>query len=196
MDLTVIAPPDPAALPVALLRAQLRLGTGFADDTTQDGELAGYLAAAAAAVEARCGQALLTRILCLRVGAWRWPEAQALPLAPVAALAGLVLRDAAGGAVPVDPARTRLKPDRHRPQLVAVGGLLPRIPLGGRAEITFTAGFGPAWADAPADLARAVLLLAADHYHARTGVRADPPAPVAVLLAPWAPMRLSAGGRG
>lgn len=194
MDLTVITPPDPAALPVAALRAQLRLGTGFADTASQDGELAGFLAAAIATIEARTGKALLTRGLRLSVPAWRWADAQPLPVAPVAAVNALVLRNRDGLASPVDPGRWQLRPDRHRPQLVARGVVLPTIPTGGQAEISFTAGFGPAWADVPADLAQAVLLLAADLYQCRTGERPNLPPSVAGLVGAWLPVRVTAGG--
>jgi len=194
MELSVITPPDPAALPVAALRAQLRLGTGFADATSQDGELAGFLAAAAAVIEARTGKALLARGLRLVLAGWRWPDAQALPVAPVAAVAGLTMRDREGVASPVDASRWALRPDRHRPQIVARGVVLPAIPVGGRVEIDFTAGFGPVWADVPADLAQAVLLLAADYYHSRAGERPALPASVAGLVAPWQPVRTTAGG--
>ena len=194
MDLTVLTPPDPAALPVAAFRAQLRLGAGFADEASQDAELAGFLAAAIAVIEARTGKALLARVLRLALDGWRWLDAQALPVAPVAEVLAVRLVTADGGAIPVDPSRWRLKADRHRPQLVALGAMLPLVPPGGGVEIDFAAGFGPAWADVPADLAQAVLLLAAEHYQSRTGVRPDLPVAVAGLLAPWAPVRVTAGG--
>lgn len=196
MELTVITPPDPAALPVAGLRAQLRLGTGFADEASQDSELAGFLGAAIRVIEARTGKALLSRSLRLVLQGWRWPDAQALPLAPVLGLEAVLMRRADDSAVTVDPARYRLKADRHRPQIVATGGMLPRVPHGGQVEIDFVAGFGPAWADVPADLAQAVLLLAGEYYAARGGERPDLPASVAGLLAGWQALRLSAGGRG
>lgn len=190
MDLTVLIPPDPGALPVAAFRAQLRLGAGFADSASQDAELAGFLGAAIAAIEGRSGKALLRRRLRLVLDGWRWLDAQALPLAPVTQVVSVSLRDAGGAESPVDPARWRLRADRHRPQVVAAGAMLPMVPPGGRAEITFEAGFGPAWADVPADLAQAALLLAAGHYHARAGVRPDWPPAVAALVAPWQPLRI------
>lgn len=193
MDLTVLVPPDPAELPVAALRAQLRLGAGFADSASQDGELAGFLAAAVAVIEARTAKALVARTLRLVVDGWRWPDAQALPVAPVSAVQAVVVRDRDGVASAVDVGLWRLKTDRHRPQLVAAGVMLPQIPPGGRAEIDFVAGFGPHWAAVPAELAQAVLLLAAEYYHARAGVRPDLPVAVAGLIAPWQPLRLTAG---
>jgi uncharacterized phiE125 gp8 family phage protein len=195
MDLTIITPPDPAALPVVPFRAQLRLGTGFADSASQDDELAGFLAAAASVVEARTGKALLTRRVRLVLDDWRWPDAQTLPLAPVVAIAQVAMRGAGGAVTLVDPARWRLKADRHRPQIVAAGAVLPLVPLGGRVEIDFDAGFGGSWAEVPADLSQAVLLLAAELYQARSGVRADLPATVEGLIAPWRPVRVSIGGR-
>lgn len=193
MDLSVITPPDPGALPVAAFRAQLRLGAGFADEASQDAELGGFLAAAMAGIEARTGKALLARGLRLALDAWRWPDAQALPLAPVAAITAVTMRDAGGAAAPVDPGRWRFKPDRDRPRIVARGLVLPPIPRGGRVEIDFTAGFGPGWGDVPADLAQAALLLAAEHYQARGGERAEPPGAVAALIAPWRALRLGGG---
>lgn len=195
MDLTVLIPPDPGALPVAALRAQLRLGTGFADSTSQDAELAGFLAAAAAVIETRTAKALLTRRLRLVVDGWRWLDAQALPVAPVVTVLSVTLRDRTGTAQPVDPARWRLRPDRHRPQVVASGVMLPAVPPGGTAEIEFDAGFGAVWSAVPADLAQAVLLLAAEHYDARSGLRPDLPPAVAGLVAGWEPVRLTAGGQ-
>lgn len=195
MELTVLIPPDPGELPVAAFRAQLRLGTGFADSASQDAELAGFLSAAIAVIEARTGKALLLRRLRLVLDAWRWLDAQALPVAPVPAVVSVALLDRDGVASPVEPARWRLKADRHRPQLVATGAMLPMVPPGGRAEIEFDAGFGPVWADVPPDLGQAVLLLAAEYYAARSGIRPDLPPAVAGLIAAWEPVRLAAGGQ-
>ncbi len=194
MDLSVLIPPDPAALPVAAFRAQLRLGTGFADVASLDAELAGFLAAAVAVIEARTGQALLARTLRLRLDGWRWLDAQALPVAPVTAVVAVRLVSADGAVALVAADRWRLKADRLRPQILATGAMLPMVPPGGVAEIDFAAGFGPSWASVPADLSQAVLLLAAEHFNARSGVRPDLPPAVAGLLAAWEPVRLTAGG--
>jgi uncharacterized phiE125 gp8 family phage protein len=195
MDLSVLLPPDPAALPVAAFRAQLRLGTGFADSTSQDAELAGFLAAAIAVIEARTGKALLARRLRLVLPAWRWLDAQALPVAPVTAVVAVTMRNAAGAAQPVAEGLWRLRTERHRPQLVASGAMLPPIPQGGQVEIDFDAGFGPGWSSIPADLAQAVLLLAAEYHQARSGARSDLTPAIAGLLAAWVPVRLTVGGR-
>lgn len=192
MSLIDLAPLPNSALPVANFRAHLRLGTGFADSESQDVALAGYLRAAIAVIEGRIGKALIARNFRLTLGAWRWPDAQVLPIAPVTMVQAVQLFDAQGQAQGADPARWRLFPDAQRPRLVAGGALLPTIPAGGRVEVTFTAGLAADWATLPGDLAQAVLLLAAQLYEGRTGAP-DLPASVTALLAHWQPLRLGGG---
>ena len=167
MMLQALTSLPPSALPIAAFRDHLRLGTGFADDTLQDDLLEACLRAALTAIEARTDKALLMRDFTWSTAAWRDLGAQALPIAPVSAIAALRIIDRLGGVSVIDPARYRLVPDTHRPRLSATSLVLPAIPVAGRAEVDFTAGFG-AWADLPADLARAVLLLAAQYYETRT----------------------------
>lgn len=196
MELNEIMPLADTALPVAAFRAHLRLGTGFADEATQDAGLVGYLRAAIAVIEARTGKALIARDFRLILRAWRWVDAQALPVAPVSVVNTVAMRGPGGGHDPVDPARWRLVGDTHRPRLVARGAMLPAIPPSGQAEIDFTAGFAADWAGVPGDLAQAVMLLAAQYYEARTGVVPQLPVPVSALIARWVPVRVTAGGQG
>ncbi|MFU8765990.1 MAG: head-tail connector protein, partial [Haliea sp.] len=63
----------------------------------------------------------------------------------------------------------------------------------GAAEITFDAGFGPDWADVPADLAQAVFLLATRFYEHRGGTEAEITPDVAALIAPYRSIRLFGG---
>jgi len=186
-----------AALPVAEFKDHLRLGTGFADDGVQDGVLEAYLRAAISAIEARTGKALLSRSFRWTLTAWRDLSAQALPLAPVSAITRLAIADRFGTEEVIDPARYVLEPDTHRPRLVSTGLVLPSIPVNGAAVIDFDAGFGPAWADLPADLGQAVKLLAAHFYEHRgagSGMDAEVPAAVAMLIARWRVTRLFGGG--
>lgn len=184
--------PD-ALLPTAEFRAHLRLGTGFADDASQDGELNAYLRAAIAAIEARTGKALFIRGFRLRLSAWRWSDAQALPIAPVEAIGALSITDAAGQNTIVDPSAYRMVVDRHRPRLVAAGAILPQIPEGGRVTVDFDAGLAVDWDGLPGDLRQAVLLLAARLYDQRTGALPEIPMGIGALLAAWRPVRLSLG---
>ncbi|GAB4384045.1 head-tail connector protein [Albidovulum sp.] len=196
MMLSELTPVPLAALPVAEFRDHLRLGTGFADDGVQDALLEAYLRAAIAAIEGRTGKALVARDHLLELNRWRWPDCQALPVAPVRALVSLTIRDRDGGTTLVDPALYRLEADLHRPKIVAAGTLMPSIPAGGVAEIVFTAGFGPAWSDVPEDLAQAVLLLAAQYHENRheTGVAQAMPFGVTALIERWRTVRVLGGG--
>lgn len=193
MELTEITSPGDADLPIAAFRAQLRLGSGFTDDASADGHLAQFLRAALAAIEGRCGKVLLTRGFRLVLPGWRWPDAQALPVAPVTAVSAVVLIDATGGEAAVSAAHWRLEPDRHRPQLVATGAVLPSVPQAGAVRIEFSAGFGAGWDAVPGDLAQAVMLLAAQYYEGRNGGEAVP-GTLEPLLARWMPLRITAGG--
>ena len=58
-------------LPLAALRAHLRLGTGFADDDLQDRFWQSLLRAALAAIEARTGKILIRRAISWTIAAWR-----------------------------------------------------------------------------------------------------------------------------
>ncbi len=193
MDLNEITGVDDGDLPVAAFRAHLRLGTGFADEATGDALLAQYLRAAIAAIESRTGKALMARDFRLVLSRWRWADSQALPVAPVTDVALLRLVDAAGVATVVDPARWRLVVDRHRPQILATGAVLPSVPTNGRVEIDFTAGFGAIWDAVPDDLRQAVMLLAAQFYDGRTAGTVVS-GPVDALLARWMPVHVTAGG--
>ncbi len=73
--------------------------------------------------------------------------------------------------------------DSQRPKLVSTGMHLPLIPTHGQAEVSFVAGFGPGWADIPADLGQAVFLLGAHYYENRSAVLAgEVPMPFGVSL--------------
>lgn len=158
--------PD-AALPLDAFKAHLHLGTGFAEAGLQDDLLAGFLRAALAAIEARIGKVLLERAFTLELPRWGQAAAQVLPVAPVRSVTELALRDTNGAEVLISPARYRLEPDMQRPHLCAAGGVLPAIPLGGSAVIRFRAGMAADWPHLPADLAQAVVMLAAHFYEYR-----------------------------
>ena len=186
------------ALPVQAMKDHLRLGTGFADDGMQDGLVAAHLRAAIAAIEGRTGKALLSRRFLLRLSRWREARgAQALPMAPVAALVSVSVIDAEGVASLLPTDSYRLEPDMARPRLIGRGRSLPVIPEGGAAEVVFDAGFGADWGAVPADLAQAVLLLAAEYYEARhDGGQGGPALPLVVqsLIERWRTVRVLGGG--
>ncbi len=195
VELTTVPGAD---LPVTQFKDHLRLGTGFADSAVQDSVLEAYLRAALSAIEARTGKMLYERNFQWTLTAWRDLAAQALPTAPVSAITSLTITDLAGGAEVIAPDRYYLEQDMHRPRLVSSSICLPAIPVGGSAVIAFTAGFGPAWGDIPADLQQAVLLLAAQYHAHRADTAAtggEMPHGVESLIARYRNVRLFGGGR-
>jgi uncharacterized phiE125 gp8 family phage protein len=185
------------ALPIAAFKTHLRLGTGFADDALQDGLLESTLRAAISMIEGRIGKALIARRFKWTIEDWRNGSEQALPVAPVTAVVSVTLVDAADVSTVVAASLYKLVQDTHRPKLVSAGLALPLVPMAGRAEVVFDAGFGPAWAAVPADLAQAVLLLAAEYYEHRSdsGVRdGGLPFGVVTLIERWRTVRVLGGG--
>ncbi|MGR3270432.1 hypothetical protein DU478_04455 [Thalassococcus profundi] len=184
--------PD-AALPLDVLKRHLRLGTGFAEDDLQDPVLIAFLRAAVSAIEVRTGKALISRGFLLTLTAWGDPSAQVLPLAPVTAITEVALVDRLGVSQVVDPAHYWLERDASAPRLLPTGTALPQVPTAGAVEVRFEAGFGADLGDLPADLAQAVLLLAA-HYHEYRDETALAqgcmPFGVSSLIARYQPMRI------
>lgn len=186
-----------AALPVAQFREHLRMGTGFADDTLQDGLLENHLRAALAAIEARTGKILIARSFSWTVSAWQRSDHTRLPVAPVEIVTGITLIDYTGAETVAVANAWQLNADAGQPALVPLSGTLPTIPTHGRARIGFIAGFGPSWPDVPHDLAQAVLMLAAHFYEFRHSVErqgADIPSTVTALIAPYRTLRTFIGG--
>lgn len=198
MMLNEDTPVADAALPLQGFKDHLRLGSAFGDEDLQDGILAGHLRAALGVIEARTGKALLSRRFKLRLSRWRWARSgagQSLPLAPVGQIISVKLVSAAGDAVTLDPERYGLMQDMARPRLVARGSGLPDVAEGGAVEICFEAGFGATWSALPADLAQAVLMLAAEFYENRQAGAVMQALPLSVhgLIEPWRTVRLLGG---
>jgi uncharacterized phiE125 gp8 family phage protein len=197
MMLVEVTPVPQAALPIAAFKAHLRLGSGFTDDTLQDSLLEGFLRAALAAIEGQTGKALLSRAFDWTVQQWRGADRQVLPIAPVSAITAFDLIDTLGTVTAVAGAGWRLLPDMIAPTLVALNASLPTIATNGMARLRLTAGFGPAWADVPPDLAQATLMLAAHYYEYRhdTALGAGcMPFGVTALIDRYRPLRIGFGG--
>jgi uncharacterized phiE125 gp8 family phage protein len=179
-------------LPVAEFRDHLQLGSGFADDGLQDAVLVGQVRAALATVEGRTGKTLIQRSFKLVVTAWRDLGRQVLPSAPVSSVDALTIVDLNEATEVIPATAYRLRPDAHAPVVQSVGLSLPTIPVGGTAEIEFTAGYGT-WAQVPEDLKQAVLLLATHFYENRSAIGARQqalPLSVASLCRRHTPIRL------
>lgn len=184
-----------AVLPIAGLRSHLRLGSGFAEDSLQDGLLEGFLRAALAGIEARTGKALIARDFTWTVERWNG-AGQGLPIAPVSAISQLSMVGRDGLPTVIEPDKYRLVQDAVRPVLAPMGTCLPTIPHSGHAELKLTAGMSPDWGNLPADLAQAVMLLAAHYYEYRDETslgRGCMPFGVTSLIERYRPLRIGLG---
>ncbi|VCU58860.1 Gene Transfer Agent (GTA) ORFG06 [Tritonibacter mobilis] len=165
MILHELTPLPDSILPLAAFKAHLRLGTGFGEEALQDAVLLAFLRASLAAIEARTNKALLTRDYEWRLNAW--PRVVELPVAPVSTVSQVALVDQTGAETEVPVAAYALAPDAHAPRLTPRAAVWPMMPSGGGAVIRFTAGMAATWDALPADLAQAVMLLAAHYYEYR-----------------------------
>lgn len=187
-----------SALPVAQMKDHMRLGSGFSDDELQDPVLETYLRAAIAAIEARTGKVLIEREFSWTLTAWRDGRRQPLPVAPVNAITGVMLITLNGEETIANGDAWYLEPDSQRPSLKAVSSCLPACPPNGSIRIGMLAGFGPEWGDLPADLAQAVMMLAAHYYeyrHDASDGRVALPFAVSSLIERYRTVRLFMGGR-
>ncbi|MBY6055857.1 head-tail connector protein [Leisingera daeponensis] len=197
MMLSEVTPVPEAALPLAPFKAHLRLGTGFGEGSLQDEVLFGFLRAALAAVEGRTGKALIIRDFELELMHWRDRARTVLPIAPVQDVTAVAVRDAGGAETVLDASAYRLERDSQHPSLIPAAGLLPAVPAGGLVRITLQAGMAADWGGLPADLAQAVMLLAAHYYEYRadTGLHGGcMPFGVTSLIERYRSLRLTLGG--
>ena len=189
--------PAVEALPVAALRHHLRLGSGFdmAEDPAEDIALAGFLRAAIATIEARTGKVLLTRRFRMQLDDWRDRLGQSLPLAPIIEVEKIEIDDGKGIATELAPDNWRLIQDTQRPMILPAGVILPHVTRMGSVTITFRAGFGDTWDKVPADLAQAVMMLAARYHEDRSfeGSPSAMPFGVSALIERWRAVRTLAG---
>lgn len=194
--LTEVTPVAEQALPVDPLREHLRLGTGFSDDSIQNGLLVACLRAGLALVEARIGKAILSRPFLVTLPEWSDRYAQRLPVCPVISLDELRVIDRNEAVQVVDPQGYRVVQSKHRASIEALGAL-PGVPRQGRIEIDLVAGYGAAWNAVPAGLRQAVLMVAAGLYEGRAVEGGEILTPtVNALLADFRSARLTLGRVG
>ncbi len=180
-------------LPVDAFKAHLHMGTSFAESDLQDEVLEAYLRAAIAAVEARSGRVLLRKHYVWSLTRWRDAARQVLPVRPVVDVTELRMVDGAGDESAADVDSYRFVPDDICPAVEAVGMLLPPVPVGGSVDVMFEAGFGAVWAEIPADLAQAVLIVAANAYENRSGTSEAMPMAALSLIEPYRALRVMRG---
>ncbi|WP_289080803.1 hypothetical protein, partial [uncultured Sulfitobacter sp.] len=144
-----------ADLPLEPFKAHLRMGSGFGTETVQEPVLASFLRAAIAAIEARTGKALISRLFTMTVQEWADPQAQALPVGPVRQIVSVTVVSRDAMETVIEPQRYWLVRDMQAPLLKPSGPMLPFIPPQGSVQVVFEAGLGESWGAVPADLQQA-----------------------------------------
>ncbi|MEL6477578.1 MAG: phage head-tail connector protein [Pseudomonadota bacterium] len=192
MNLKQVTLPGSDPVSLAEVKAHLRLGHGFADESAEDGLLQLYLSNATQAVERKLGQALIRREYVLRIGSWDRHGQLTLPIGPVDAIDSLefvVAGETVSGPIP----GVVVSPGCNRQVVSARGGLpLPPVPGGGQGVLYFSAGYGPTPQDVPGELRQAVLILAA-HLYTHRGAEMEESSGmggVDALLAPHRAVRI------
>ncbi|MGF1550898.1 MAG: hypothetical protein ACFBWO_00155 [Paracoccaceae bacterium] len=179
----------PVATPSAgRFAAHLRLAEGFGDEAAEADAASAYLESAVAAIERCIGCPLVARRFSLSLSRLDRDGGLRLPLGPVAAIETAAVEGPSGTRA-LDPGIWAVEAETHRPRVSRAGGPLAALAPGERLRLVFEAGLAPDWDRVPADLAEAVLLLAAE-FHERRDAEAVWPAAVAALVAPWTPVRL------
>ena len=180
------------SLPVGDFAAHLRLAEGFEVLPGQMKLLDGCLTAAIAALEARLGKYFLNRQFIVRTQKWTASDRLQFPAAPVTEVEGVKLVHSGADEVILDPNTYALQQDAHRPELVSRVGALPALSVNSSAEITVRAGFATEWANVPAALRQAVLMLAEDFFDRDSTVGSNNtlPCSVCLLVEPFRDIRL------
>ncbi|MFN3261892.1 MAG: hypothetical protein ACE37J_15165 [Pikeienuella sp.] len=173
----------------AEIAAHLRLSSGFGLDRTTEARAA--FRAAIANIEASIGLCLAPRGFVFRRRLSASTASVEAPISPVRSLTSVMRIPSDGGpAAALDLSLFTLEAGAGRTRIRS------RIQFFDILEFTFDAGFGPEWADTPADLRRAALMLTGDMFDGRPDDEpARAPASIGALIAPWRPLRLSAGAR-
>ncbi|MEP0671664.1 MAG: head-tail connector protein [Sulfitobacter pontiacus] len=187
-----------ADLPLEPFKAHLRMGSGFGTETVQEPVLASFLRAAIAAIEARTGKALISRLFTMTVQEWADPQAQALPVGPVRQIVSVTVVSRDAMETVIEPQRYWLVRDMQAPLLKPSGAMLPFIPPQGSVQVVFEAGLVESWGAVPADLQQAVLMLAAHYYEYRHETRLGDgcmPFGVSSLIERYRPLRIGLGAR-
>jgi len=165
MILSETYPIPPESLPVEALKAHLRMGSGFAEDTLQEPVLLNFLRAAVTTIESRISQILVQREFL-----WETPsqmitgDTLRFPIRPVRSIVKIIAVDSA-------ELSTVIPPDGYQFYHHGERQILQFIPPDRGKAVTFLitmrVGLHADLSAAPADLFQAVMLLAAHFYEYR-----------------------------
>ena len=167
--MTLFRTVDPLGEPISVADAKIHMRI---DHTSEDGLIAGLIAAARDEVEAQTGLALIDQDWRLTTDGIAPSGIITLKRHPVREVLSVTLFDADGAASLLDPSHYLL--DCHaRPAILCIEKRPAASSYANGIEIDFKAGFGESGADVPDGLKRAVLLLVAHWYEFRAGFGAS-----------------------
>ena len=176
----VVAEPPALAVPLAEVKAFLRIGT-----SEEDALLAGLARAAVETCEAFTGRALIVRpVEEMLPASPAWTRLGAAPVRSIEAVARL---DADGVAEPLPAGDYAIDIDAAGDGWVRLLGAAPPSGRGGRIRISYRTGMTTAPNGIPEALRHGIVRLAAHLYTHRD--RADGPGPPAAVTALWRPWR-------
>jgi len=186
MSLSLLSPPAAEAVSLAELKEHLRVTA-----SDEDAHINGALVAAARAIEARAGLALMTQQWRLALDAVP-EETVIVPIAPATNIDAVTVTDGAGAPQAVDAAAYEFAPGFPGRLRVAAPWPQPGPKLDG-VQIDFTAGYADA-PSVPEPLKLAIKALAAHFFETREAAGEarihSVPRSVDMALAPYRAMRL------
>lgn len=180
MGLTVVA--EPAEEPVSVAEAKSDLEVTHSDD---DSDIALLITAARRAVEKGTRRALIEQTLEYSID--RFPSEIILPRPPVAAIVSIVYTDSDGADQPLDSSLYQVDLTSDRVRICpAFDESWPETRRQYSAvRVRYTAGYGAAATDVPADLRKAILLLVNHWYENREAVIAGTSVSEVPMSAQW-----------
>jgi uncharacterized phiE125 gp8 family phage protein len=187
MSLQLVSPP--ALEPVTLDEAKAHLKI----DTTDDDALIGTLITGARArAEWHTGRAFITQSWTFALDAWPCGEPVEIPLPPLQAVASITTYALNDAATVLDPSLYQVDAASSPARIALKQGAT--LPVNLRAMnaivIAFTAGYGDAESDVPAQIRDAILELVANAYANRGDTSGELPLDALALLAPYRVMKL------
>lgn len=179
-------------LPISSFKAHLRLASGFEEETLQDPVLIAYLSAAITAIEARINRIVLERDFVWTFSGEEANRTLSVPLRPVKFLKESVFEtDGNDHVIGQNNVKLVRNPENAT---FCIGQSIPSSSL---VRVVLRVGMVKTWDMMPADLAQAILLLAAHYYEFRHEVNLSSgcmPFGVTSLIDRYKLRRISLGG--
>ena len=175
----VVVTVEPAAEPV--LTVDLVAHVRGPEDGQDDDLLDGYALAARAHIEQMTGTKLINQTV--RFKATEWDDMEALPVAPLSAVASVTYTDTDGQSQTLSTNVYEARLDGLEPAIVLKAEQSwPSIRPGSQVIVTGTAGYGAAGSNVPAAILQAIKLIVGDAYLHREST-SDSPAMTAPVVA-------------